>query len=61
MSIGCINLASDLRTANSNINFSDSRTRVIAMIRSMQQNLAGFPTQNNAAIKDAFLKIIGEP
>jgi hypothetical protein len=61
MSIGCINLASELRTANSNINFSDSRTRVIGMIRSMQQNLAGFPTQNNAAIKDAFLKIIGEP
>jgi hypothetical protein len=61
MSIGCINLASRLQGAKANINFSDSRSRVIALIRSMQQNLTDFPTQNNQPVRNAFLKIIGEP
>lgn len=61
MSIGCINLASKLQNANSNINFSDSHDRVVALIKSMQQNLADFPTQNNQPINNAFLLIIGEP
>jgi hypothetical protein len=61
MSTGCINLASDLQSPASNINFSDSRNRVIALITSMQQKLDDFPTQNNEPIKKAFLQVIGDP
>jgi hypothetical protein len=61
MTVGCINLGSNLQNASSNINFSDSRNRVIALITSMQQNLPDFPTEINRPILNAFLQIVGEP
>jgi peptidoglycan L-alanyl-D-glutamate endopeptidase CwlK len=62
MTVGCINLAGDLPDASTNIDFADSRKRVIALIDSMKEHLGRkFPTRNNTKIEDALLVIEGEP
>jgi len=61
MSIGCINLSGDLPNASADIEFNDSRARVIALIESIKQHLANFPGHNNQEIVSASLIIRGEP
>ncbi|MBX9843222.1 MAG: hypothetical protein K2Z80_15580 [Xanthobacteraceae bacterium] len=61
MSIGCVNLASALPAANSDIQFDDSRKRVIALIDSMKTKLPNFPNSNNRRIEDAWLRIVDDP
>jgi hypothetical protein len=63
MSIGCINLTGrDLRIGRDDIEFFDSRSRVIALIKSMKFSLGtGFPSSNNTKIASAALVIRGEP
>jgi len=61
MSIGCVNLASTLASATSDIAFDDSRKRVIAVIDSMKTRLANFPNSNNRRIENAWLQIVGDP
>ena len=63
MSIGCINLTGrDLRIGRDDIEFFDSRARVIALIQSMKSKLGdGFPSSNNSRIAKATLIIRGEP
>jgi hypothetical protein len=61
MSIGCVNLASTLPTAASDILFDDSRKRVIALIDSMKTKLPNFPNANNRRIENAWLRIINDP
>jgi hypothetical protein len=61
MSIGCINLSDAVANAASNLDFAESRNRVIQLINSMTQRVTGFPAQNNARIPGATLIIRGEP
>jgi hypothetical protein len=62
MSIGCINLTGVLPDAKADIDFGDSRRRVMALINSMNKHLGpDFPTMNNATIKNAMLLIRNEP
>jgi hypothetical protein len=61
-SIGCINPAKSLVRADSDIDFIDSRTRVIAIIDDMKTFLGGsFPKRNGRPIPNAFLVVDGEP
>jgi hypothetical protein len=63
MSIGCINLTGrDLRIGRDDIEFFDSRSRVIELIKSMKSHLGSdFPSSNNTKIANAALVIRGEP
>jgi hypothetical protein len=57
-SVGCINLSAELKDGNTDIDFVDSRKRVIAMIEDMKSFLgAAFPKVNNELIPGAFLVI----
>jgi hypothetical protein len=61
-SIGCINPARALPRPDSDIDFVDSRKRVIAMIDDMRTFLGGqFPTANGRDIPNAWCVIDGEP
>jgi hypothetical protein len=61
-SIGCINPAKSLTGPIADIDFVDSRTRVIAIIDDMKALLgASFPKRNGRPIPNAFLVIDGEP
>jgi hypothetical protein len=58
MSIGCINLASNIANAQSNVVFSDSWSRVVALIDSIKANLGGaFPNGNNVRLPNSSLVI----
>jgi hypothetical protein len=63
MSIGCINLTGrNLRIGKDDIEFFDSRSRVIELIQSMKSHLGNdFPSSNNTKITNAMLVIRGEP
>ena len=63
MSEGCINLTGKaLKLGKDDIEFFDSRSRVIGLIQNMKSLLgAKFPSSNNAKIPDATLVIRGEP
>jgi len=63
MSIGCINLTGRVITKpGDDLEFSDSRARVIQLIQSMKERLGSqFPTGNNMRIPNAHLLIRGEP
>ncbi len=59
-SIGCLNPASGLTNANSQINFADSRRQVIAIIDAMEARMGDdFP--KSGTIPDAVILIEGEP
>jgi hypothetical protein len=61
-SIGCLHLSTPLNGPSSNINYKDSRSRVIAVIEAMKAKLgADFPTTNNQPIPGAKVVIAGEP
>jgi hypothetical protein len=61
-SIGCLNPASALSGPNDNIQWSESRTRVIAIIDDLKAFLgSGFPTSNNRKIPRCQCVIDGEP
>jgi len=58
MSIGCINLTSNVTDAQTNLLFSDSWTRVTALINSIKASLGGsFPANNNVRLPNASLVI----
>jgi hypothetical protein len=63
MSIGCINLTGhDLESGGDDIEYFDSRARVIGLIQSMKSHLgSSFPSSNNTRIANAALVIRGEP
>ena len=63
MSIGCINLTGKaLKLGKDDLEFFDSRSRVIGLIQNMKLHLgAKFPSSNNVRIPDATLVIRGEP
>lgn len=62
MTVGCINLSGKLPGGDSNIDFQDSRKRVIALIEVMREKLgAKFPSVSNVRIENAILIIEGEP
>jgi hypothetical protein len=61
-SIGCINPAKSLSGAKADIDFVDSRTRVIALIEDMKSFIgSSFPKVNGRPIPNASLVIDGEP
>jgi hypothetical protein len=61
-SVGCINPAKSLAGPKTDIDFVDSRTRVIAIIDDMKSFLgASFPKQNGRPIPKAGLVVEGEP
>jgi hypothetical protein len=61
-SVGCINPAGSLGGPNADLNFVDSRTRVIALIDDMKSFLGdSFPKRNGRVIPNAALVIDGEP
>jgi len=61
-SVGCINPAMALDKAGSDIDFVDSRTRVIALINDMKSFLGdAFPKRNGQLIPKAALVVDGEP
>ncbi|MEG9524401.1 MAG: hypothetical protein MIL41_01260 [Hyphomicrobiales bacterium] len=61
-SIGCFNPASTMTDASSNIRFSDSRSRVIAIIDDLKTYLgSSFPRANNRTVPNASIVIKGEP
>jgi hypothetical protein len=58
MSVGCINLASNIANAQSNVVFSDSWSRVVALIDSIKAHLgAAFPNGNNISMPSTSLVI----
>jgi hypothetical protein len=58
MSIGCINLTSNVANAQTNLLFSDSWTRVTALINSIKAKLGGsFPGNNNAPLPNTSLVV----
>jgi hypothetical protein len=58
MGIGCINLTSNIADAQSNVVFSDSWARVVALIDSVRAHLgAAFPNGNNARLPNTSLVI----
>jgi len=62
MSIGCINLSRPLVNAQSNLDYDDSRARVIALITSIRNVLGDhFPGDNNLKIPTASLVVRDEP
>lgn len=61
-SVGCINPARTLANANSDIDFEDSRKRVIAVIDDLKSYLgSSFPGRNGKPIPKATVVIDGEP
>jgi len=61
-SIGCINLAGSLASAKADIDFVDSRTRVIALIDDLKAFVGNaFPKRNGQSIPNTALVIDGEP
>jgi hypothetical protein len=61
-SIGCFNPNSELENKDSDIEFDDSRARVVAMIEFMKGELgASFPKHEDDIIPDAVLIVEGEP
>lgn len=61
-SVGCINPTSTPGDPRWNIDFADSRARVIALIEDMRNYLAGgFPTRNGRPIPRAQVVIAGDP
>jgi len=57
-SIGCINLARSLSSASADMEFNDSRARVIALIEDLKQYLGNrFPSRNGRQIPDAWIVI----
>jgi hypothetical protein len=61
-SVGCINPARALSGPKADIDFVDSRTRVIALIEDMKAFLGdSFPKKNGRLIPNATLIIDGEP
>ncbi len=61
-SIGCINPAKSLPKPEADIDFVDSRTRVIAIIDDMKSFLgSSFPKSNGRLIPNASLVVDGEP
>lgn len=60
-SIGCINLCTSLPKASQNIDYADSRLRVIALIEDMKTFLGNVPAGGDEAILNAFAIIDGEP
>lgn len=61
-SVGCINPASGLKNADSNINYKDSRKQVINLIESMKKHLGkDFPTKAGKTIPNATIIIEKEP
>jgi hypothetical protein len=63
MSIGCINLTGRaLQRGVDDIEFFDSRQRVVGLIQSMKAHLGNqFPSSNNVRIPNAALILRGEP
>ncbi|MGO4126538.1 hypothetical protein AB4Z01_19205 [Inquilinus sp. YAF38] len=60
--IGCLNPGSALNGPNDNVQWSDSRSRVIAIIDDLKAFLGGqFPTSNNREIPRCQCVIDGEP
>lgn len=58
MSIGCINLTSNVANAQTNLDFNDSWRRVKALIDSIRTRLgAAFPNSNNQRLPNTFLVI----
>jgi hypothetical protein len=61
-SIGCINPAKALPKALTDIDFADSRARVIALIEDLKKfDGNAFPKENGHSIPDAFFVVDGEP
>lgn len=61
-SIGCLNPSRPLTDANGNMEYADSRTRVIALIEAIREAIGDrFPRRNNQPIPGASIEIIGEP
>lgn len=61
-SVGCINLAGPIVSASDDMDFTDSRARVIGMINDLRGFLGGdFPTKNGKPIPRATVVIEGEP
>jgi hypothetical protein len=61
-SVGCFNPGKDLKNADSNLKFAESREMVIALIDDMKKFLGDkFPTANNKPIPGAVAIIEGEP
>lgn len=56
-SIGCLNPASALTDASADIDFLDSRSRVIALIESLRATVRAFPTDGGARIPGATLEV----
>jgi hypothetical protein len=58
MSIGCINLTSNISDAQTNLLFADSWARIVALINSIKANLGGsFPTGNNVRLPNTSLVV----
>lgn len=58
MSIGCINLTSNVADAMTNLMFSDSWARVTALINSIKARLdSGFPASNNVRLPNTSLVV----
>ena len=61
-SIGCINPCTSLPNAAEDIEFDNSRSRVIALIEDLESFLGrSFPSQNGKKIPRAFVVLDGEP
>lgn len=61
MSIGTVNLSKPLAGAADDIDFEDSRARVISLIEAMKTKLgSGFPSSNNMPIPNAWILIADE-
>jgi hypothetical protein len=60
-SIGCINPCTTLPNGSEDIDYGNSRRRVIALIEDMKQFLEEFPTDGDEPIVNAFVIIDGEP
>ena len=61
ISTGCINLAGELPTPEAEIDFGDSRDRVVALVEDLRAYLGpAFPAQNGRPLAGARLVIKGE-
>ncbi|HAH09452.1 MAG TPA: hypothetical protein DCL54_16455 [Alphaproteobacteria bacterium] len=60
-SVGCINLCTELGSAQSPIDPHDSHARVLALIADLQEFCARFPAANGRPIPGAVVQVIGEP
>jgi hypothetical protein len=62
MNVGTINLSKPLAGPADDIDFADSRARVISVIQAMKDKLgSGFPSSNNQLIQNAWIVIADEP